>query len=83
MRTTTATSLRKELFGILEKAIHAIPTRVRYKKGNAVILSYEQYLNLKHKKKARGKSLLPLVSGKIRKPLNESSEEELIRYLGL
>lgn len=85
MQKTTATSLRKDLFGILEKAVREIPTRIQYKKGNAVLLSYNQYLRLKGKKikPARRKGLQPLMAGKILKPLDEKAEEELMRYMGL
>lgn len=85
MKTTTATSLRKELFGVLERAVHSIPTRVRYKKKDAVIISYEQYKSLRHKKKPlKGKKrLVSLVRGRILKPLDESADEELMRYMGL
>lgn len=85
MRTTTATAARKELFGVLEKAVKFIPTRIKYKKGNAVILAYDQYLALKKRKKDKKSSreLRPLLSGRILKPLNERAEEELVRYMGL
>ena len=84
MKITTATSLRKELFGVLDKAIHSIPTRIRYKKKDAVIISYEQYQSLRHKNPLKGKKrLVPLVRGRIIKPLDESADEELMRYIGL
>jgi prevent-host-death family protein len=85
MKTTTATNLRKELFGILKKASHSIPTRVTSRTGDAVVLSYDQYQSLqgKKKKRARGKGLQPLVDGKILKPLGEKAEAEVMRYMGI
>jgi len=90
MNTTTPTSLRKELFRVIKAAARSIPTRIRYKKGDAVILSYQQYLALtqnrklkRSKMKRSGKSLKPLLSGKILKPLNEKAEKELMHYMGL
>lgn len=84
MKSTNATSLRKELFGAIEKAVHSIPTRIRSRKGDAIILSYRQYLSLKgQKNKTHSTGLRPLVQGKVVKPLNERTEEELLRYMGL
>ena len=85
MKSTTATSLRKDLFGALKRAAHAVPTRIRYKKGEAVLLSYAQYRALRSRKKrsSRAGGLKPLLSGKILKPLDHGAEEELIRYIGL
>ncbi len=84
MRSTTATSLRKELFGVIEKAAHFIPTRVRHKKGDTIILSYHQYLALRGKKKRAGSGRLgPLVRGRITGELNERTEKMLLRYMGL
>lgn len=85
MKVTTPTNLRKELFGVLKKASHSIPTRVTSRKGDAIILSYDQYRSLKGKKKKRirGKGLQPLVEGKILRPLNEKAEEEVMRYMGI
>lgn len=84
MKTTTATSLRKELFRVLERAAHAVPTRVHYKKGDAVILSYNQYRALRGKKKGRKSKILShLIPGKIKKPLNKKADLELLDYVGL
>ena len=85
MKFTTATTLRKELFGVLERAARSIPTRIRYKKGDAVLLSYSQYEAIKRNKRRpkNPKKLQPLLSGKIRKPLNQKAEEELMQYMGL
>lgn len=85
MKKTTATNLRKELFGVLKKASHSIPTHVTSRTGDAVILSYDQYQSLrgKGKKRVRGKGLQPLVEGKILKPLNEKAEDEVMRYMGI
>lgn len=84
MRSTSTTSLRKELFGVIEKAAHSIPTRVRHKKGDAVILSYRQYLAMKGKKKqARTGRLKPMMKGRINGALNGQSEKKLLRYMGL
>lgn len=86
MKTTTATTLRKHLFGILDQATRSIPTRIRYKKRSAILLSTEQYEALKGRRRRppKGrKKLQPLMAGKIRKPLNDQAEEELMRYMGL
>ena len=82
---TTATNLRKDLFRVLEAAMHAIPTRIRYKKDDAVILSYSHYQSLfgKKNKKSQRKKLLPPLKGTIHSPLNEKAEIELMKYLGL
>ncbi len=87
MYSTTPTTLRKELFKVIKAAARFVPTRIRYKKGDAVILSYQQYLALTQKKKLKikkkSKGLKPLLSGKIKKPLNERAEKELMHYMGL
>lgn len=85
MKTTTATSLRKELFNVLERAIHAVPTRIHYKKKDAIVLSYERYLALggRLKKPRHSKTLQPLIPGRILKALDEKSEKEVMRYMGL
>lgn len=85
MKSTTATSLRKQLFGVLERTTHSTPTRIRYKKGDAVLMSYRHYQALRQRKKplTARTGLHPLVDGKIVKPLNEQAEAELMRYMGL
>jgi hypothetical protein len=85
MKTLTATDLRKELFHVIEAAIRKIPTRIRYKKKDAVILSYEEYRELKTKapKKKTKKSLKPLIKGKILRPLNKEADQEIMDYMGL
>ena len=85
MHVMTATNLRKELFGVLEKALQATPTKIHYKKGDAIVVSYQQYQALKRARKGmkKGKGLRALVPGKIRKPLNEKAGEELMQYMGL
>ncbi len=87
MKTTTPTSLRKDLFQVMKSATRFVPTRIRYKKGDAILLSYQQYLTLTQKKKSKfkkkEKGLQPLLSGKILKPLNEKAEKALMRYMGL
>lgn len=89
MKSTTATSLRKELFGALERALRSQPTRIRYKKGDAILLSYRQYQAWQRrrplpKRASRGRrTLAPLIEGKIRKPLDSHAEAELMRYMGL
>lgn len=93
MREMPATTFRKSLFRVLADVSRAIPARIRYKKGDAVILSYEQYRNLLQKKggrsSARGKvgkrphKLKPLIKGMILKPLGEEADEELRRYIGI
>lgn len=82
MKTLTATALRKNLFQVLANASRSLPTRIRYKKGVAVITSYRQYLAKFKKntpKKAMG--LVPLVPGRVIKPLGEQAETELLRYM--
>ncbi len=85
MKSTTATSLRKQLFGVLERVTRSTPTRIRYKKGDAVLMSYRQYQALqRHRKPLKGRNVLrPLIDGTIVKPLNEDAEAELMRYMGL
>ena len=87
MRSTSATSLRKDLFEVIKEAVRSIPTRIRHKKGDAVILSYRQYLALKGRKYRKGAGSLsllkPMIKGRIKGALNERSEEKLLRYMGL
>lgn len=84
MKSTTATNLRKDLFSVIEKASQLVPTRIRYRKGDAVILSYKQYSALKERKPhpARGsRTLNPLVKGRIIGKLNEKSDKAVMKYM--
>ena len=91
MQEITATSFRKRLFKVLEHTAKAFPTRVRYKKGDSVLMSYRQYLDLTSRptqssrmKRGKGKEgLSPLVRGRILKPLGKESERELLDYMGI
>lgn len=89
MREKTATDFRRELFHLLQEAALAIPTRIRYKKGDAVLISYEQYRRLREepatpkKQRSSRKVMGPMISGKILKPLDESASKELINYMNL
>ena len=90
LKEITPTSLRKNLFQVLKKTPKSSPTRVHYKEGDSVILSYEEYLRLKSQKNFSGRKgkkssqkLKSLVSGKILKPLNQKAEEELLDYMGI
>lgn len=60
----------------------SIPARIRYRKGDAVLISYQQYLALKSKQKKPYK-LTPLLKGKIVKPLDQESEDLLLDYMGI
>lgn len=82
MQVITATALRKSLFRVLMGVARSMPARIRYRGGDAILLSYEQYLALRKKKK-RLHQLQPLVQGKILKPLNEESEKQLLDYMGI
>ncbi|HBF13895.1 MAG TPA: hypothetical protein DDW49_11015 [Deltaproteobacteria bacterium] len=59
-----------------------MPTKVLYKKGNNVIVSYQAYLNLKKKKKKGPIKLTPLIEGKVGQ-LDEKSEKDLLTYMGI
>ena len=82
MKTITATALRQNLFQVLAKASRSQPTRIRYKKGEAIITSYRQYMAKSQKGTLkRGKGLEPLIRGKVVKPLGEQAKTELLRYI--
>ncbi len=85
MQITNPTTLRKNLFKVLADAAHAIPTRVQQKAGDAVIISYSQYVVLKNSKikVKKSKKLEPLMPGKILKPLDETADTELMKYMDL
>ena len=71
---------------MLDWARHAIPTRIRHKDGDAVVLSYEQYQRLlakSPKSKKDQHDLVPLLRGKILKPLDESTDKALLDHMGL
>lgn len=86
MKVTTATAFRKQLFKTLEQATRAIPTRIRYKKRDAVLLSYGQYQLLQQRPKRTRDArpgLRPLVEGKILAPLDVRSDDAVMAYMGL
>ena len=82
MQELTATTLRKSLFRVLMDVARSIPARIHYRKGDAVLISYQQYLALKRGKK-RAHKLAPLMKGKIVKPLDQESEDRLLDYMGI
>lgn len=85
MKEMTATSLRKELFRALAASARSVPTRIRYKKGDSVLLSYAHYLRLigKPAKMGSSRTMGPLMEGKILKPLDQEADAELMDYMGL
>ena len=83
MRELTATALRKGLFGVLKQSAQTIPTRVRYLRGDSVVLSYRQYQHLLKRRKKAPKGLEPLVRGRIVGDLNERTEKGLLKYMGI
>ncbi|MBI4236998.1 MAG: hypothetical protein HY696_01105 [Deltaproteobacteria bacterium] len=86
MKTITATALCQRLFRVLDQATRTIPTRVRYKMRDAVILGDAQYRALTTRRKspaARGRGLRPLIAGRIREPLDEQTDAALRGYLGV
>lgn len=85
MKITTATALRKRLFGALAQANRSQPTRIRSKRGDAVLMSYRQYQALRQQKKPSRKrqALQPLIPGKIRQALDTRADEAVMRYMGL
>lgn len=90
LKEISATTLRQNLFGVLKKSPKAAPTRVKYKKGDSVILSYDQYFqltkstsNIRTRKSKISKKLEPLIEGKMLKPLNAKTESDLLKHLGI
>ena len=83
MQKITATALRKNLFKVLDNSIKGGTTQVVHKKGDSIVLSYRYYQNLLRKRREGCKKLIPLVEGKIVKPLDEKSERELLKYMGI
>jgi hypothetical protein len=78
----TATALRKSLFRVLMEVARSVPKRIRYRGGDAILLSYRQYLALRKRKKPSSR-LQALMPGKILKPLNQEAEKELLDYMGI
>lgn len=88
MREISSTKLRQYLFRTLAEVAHSLPVLIHYKKGDSVIISYEQYQSLtknknQHKQAKQTKKLEPLVKGKICKPLGKEADQELLSYLNL
>lgn len=83
MKELTATDARKNLFKVLEEASYSMPTRVHYKKGDGVVVSYRQYLGLIHQKKRKKGPLEPLVQGKIVGSLDQNTGKKLLKYMGI
>lgn len=85
MKQITATKLRAELFKTLRDAARNLPTKITYKNGNAVIISFEDYVRLKlGVKSIKGKSAGSVkLKGRINEPLGEQSEESLLKYMGI
>lgn len=72
MKEISATSLRKSLFTVL-KNVSALPTRIKYRNGDAVLISYEMYKRLKQRTENREpKDLRPLANGKIIKSITNN-----------
>lgn len=85
MKQITATTLRRRLFHVLAETKRSVPTRVRYRRGDAVVVSYKQYHDLLHRKRGRKRAagLQPLVEGKIHGTLGDPTGKTLMRYMGL
>lgn len=84
MKQITATKLRINLFKALRDASHSRPTKIRYKKGDAVVISFADYVRLKlGTKSSKDKSARIRLKGRIVKPLGEDSDVELLKYMGI
>jgi len=84
MKEISATSLRKSLFTVL-KSVANLPTRIKYRNGDAVLISYEMYQKLKNKTQEKDSNILePLIKGKIIKSITDDEcKKELMDYMGL
>lgn len=85
MESLNSSKFRQELPRLLKKATQKKPIRIHHKDGDAVLISYEEYLRLKKSKsdsKKPTKKLKPLLKGKILKTLGEEADQELLEYMG-